>query len=96
MVRLIEVRQPRPHDVIGRTFTIAGFGTGFEATVLWRLLGQDGGVLGEGSEGVGSNGVLDDFGLDVSLAASVDAPGAHALLQIFGDDASGQTHRGRT
>ena len=30
MVRLIEVRQPAEHDVIGPTFTIAGFGTGFE------------------------------------------------------------------
>ena len=41
-MRLIEVRQPREHDVIGRRFTIAGFGSGFEATVLWRVLGEDG------------------------------------------------------
>ena len=33
--RLIEVRQPKQNDVIGSDFTIAGFGTGFEATVLW-------------------------------------------------------------
>lgn len=94
-MRLIEVRQPRAHDVIGRTFTIAGFGTGFEATVLWRLLGEDGGVLGEGKvEGVGSNGVLNDFGSDVSLPASVTARGAHVLLQVFGDDASGENPPG--
>ena len=95
MVRLIEVRQPRQHDLIGRTFTIAGFGTGFEATVLWRLLEQDGDVLGEGNvQGAGSMGVLDDFGHDVTLDASVSAHGAHVLLQVFGDDPSGQNPSG--
>lgn len=91
MVRLIEVRQPGQHDLIGSTFTIAGFGTGFEATVLWRLLEPDGDPLGEGHlHGVGSMGVLDDFGHDVSLAPSVSARGAHVLLQVFGDDPSGE------
>ena len=56
-MRLIEVRQPWGHDVVGRSFTVAGFGTGFEATVLWRLLDEDGRTLGEGRvEGVGSMG----------------------------------------
>lgn len=91
MVRLIEVRQPREHDVVGRSFTVAGFGTGFEATVLWRLLGEDGGPLGEGRvEGAGSMGVLDDFGHDVALPPEVEARGAHAVLQVFGDDPSGE------
>ncbi len=89
MIRLIAVRQPAEHDVIGSTFTIAGFGTGFEATVLWRLVGRD--VLGEGRiDGVGSMGVLDDFGHDVSLGPAVSARGAHVTLQVFGDDPSGQ------
>lgn len=91
MVRLIEVRQPRPHDLIGSTFTIAGFGTGFEATVLWRVLEQDGDSLGDGQvHGAGSMGVLDDFGHDVSLGTSVSLRGAHVLLQVFGDDPSGE------
>jgi LysM domain len=77
VVRLIEVRQPAEHDVIGPTYTIAGFGTGFEATVLWRLVGA------------GSMGVLDDFGHDVSLDPSVSARGSHVTLQVFGDDPSG-------
>ena len=47
-MRLIEVRQPREHDLIGRRFTIAGFASGFEATVLWRVLGEDGNPLAEG------------------------------------------------
>lgn len=57
MVRLPEVRQPRQHDLIGGTFSIAGFDTGFEATVSWRVLEQDADVLAEGRvEGVGSMG----------------------------------------
>jgi hypothetical protein len=95
MVRLIEVRQPRQNDLIAGTFTLAGFGTGFEATVRWRVLEQDDDVLGEGRvEGVGSNGVIDDFGSDVSLPSSVSARGAHVLLQVFGDDPSGQNPPG--
>src|SRR4051794_14612212 len=95
MVRLIEVRQPRQQDIIGRTFTIAGFGTGFEATVLWRLTELDGDVLGEGRvNGVGSNGVIDDFGGDVSLPAAVNQRGSHVLLLVFGDDPSGQNPPG--
>jgi hypothetical protein len=95
VVRLIEVRQPRPNDVIGRTFTIAGFGSGFEATVLWRLIEPDGDVLGEGRvDGVGSNGIIDDFGDDVSLPAGVNQRGSHVLLQVFGDDPSGQNPPG--
>jgi hypothetical protein len=39
-------------------------------------------------------GVLDDFGHDVSLDPSVSARGAHVLLQVFGDDPSGQNPPG--
>jgi hypothetical protein len=94
-MRLIEVRQPRENDIVGRRFTVAGFGTGFEATVLWRVLGENGSPLAEGPvEGVGSNGVIDDFGHDVRLPGSVSARGAHVVLQVFGDDASGQNPPG--
>ena len=90
-MRLIEVRQPREHDVVGRRFTLAGFGTGFEATVLWRVLGADGVPLAEGLvQGAGSMGVLQDFGHDVTLPGSVSARGAHVVLQVFGEDASGE------
>ena len=89
-MRLIEVRQPRDHDLIGGTFTIAGFGSGFEATVLWRVLDEAGATLGEGNlHGVGSMGVIDDFGHDVSLGHR-SVRGEHGTLQVFGDDASGE------
>jgi len=89
-LRLIEVRQPREHDLIGQRFIIAGFGTGFEATILWRVLGEHGATIGEGSVvGGGSMGVLDDFGHEVALGGA-QFRGAHVLLQVFGDDPSGQ------
>ncbi len=95
MVRLIQVRQPRQHDLVARTFTIAGLASGFEATVLWRLVEIDGDVLGEGQiRGAGSMGVVDDFGHDVSLPQGTEARGTHVLLQVFGDDPSGQNPPG--
>ncbi|MCU1515886.1 MAG: LysM peptidoglycan-binding protein [Pseudarthrobacter sp.] len=87
--RLIEVRQPKANDVVGRDFTIAGFGTGFEATVLWRVLGTNGQpVAGGNIQGAGSMGIIRDFGNQVSLGGFT-ARGAHLTLQVFGDDASG-------
>lgn len=94
-MRLIEVRQPQPSDLIGRRFTVAGFGTGFEATVLWRVLGEDGTPLAEGLvQAAGSMGVIQDFGHDVLLPGSVSARGDHVVLQVFGDDASGENPPG--
>ncbi len=94
-MRLIEVRQPQANDLIGRRFTLAGFGSGFEATVLWRLLGENGAPLAEGLvAGVGSMGVIDDFGQEIVLPGSVDARGAHVVLQVIGDDPSGQNPPG--
>jgi Immunoglobulin-like domain of bacterial spore germination/LysM domain len=90
VVRLIEVRQPREHDLIGRRFALAGLASGFEATVLWRVIETDGDVLGEGQvQGAGSMGVVQDFAQEVSLPAGTNARGAHVLLQVFGDDPSG-------
>ncbi|RDV10455.1 LysM peptidoglycan-binding domain-containing protein [Arthrobacter sp. RT-1] len=86
---LIEVRQPTPNDVIGREFTIAGFGTGFEATVLWRLLDRNGQGVAQGNiQGAGSMGVIKDFGHQVSIGGYT-ARAAPMTLQVFGDDASG-------
>jgi hypothetical protein len=97
VVRLIDVRQPREHDVIGRDFALAGFGTGFEATVTWQILDENGDTLGEGGvQGVGSSGELHDFADRVSLPDTVNARGAHVLLQVFGDAPSGQHPPGPT
>jgi Immunoglobulin-like domain of bacterial spore germination/LysM domain len=87
--RLIEVRQPKPNDVIGSDFTIAGFGTGFEATVLWQLLDINGQSIAQGNiQGAGSMGVIRDFGHQVGVGGYT-ARAAHMTLQVFGDDPSG-------
>lgn len=88
-VRLIEVRQPVANDVIGRRFAVAGFGTGFEGVVLWRLVARGGNVLGEGRiTGLRGAPVIDDFAQEVSLTGARHR-GEHVVLQVFGDDASG-------
>jgi nucleoid-associated protein YgaU len=87
--RLIEVRQPKSNDVIGRDFTIAGFGTGFEASVLWRVLDVGGqAVAGGNIQGAGGMEVIRDFGHQVSFGGYF-ARAAHLTLQVFGEDASG-------
>ncbi|MDJ0355279.1 Gmad2 immunoglobulin-like domain-containing protein [Paenarthrobacter sp. PH39-S1] len=87
--RLIEVRQPRQNDLIGQEFVIAGFGTGFEAVVLWRVLDDNGQPLGNGNiQGAGSMGVIHDFGNTVALG-NTPARGTHVTLLVFGDDPSG-------
>ena len=87
--RLIEVRQPRQNDLIGKKFVIAGYGTGFEATVHWRVLDNNGHPLGNGNiQGAGSMGVIRDFGNTVTLG-NAPARGTHATRQVFGDDPSG-------
>jgi nucleoid-associated protein YgaU len=83
------MRQPKPNDVIGMDFTIAGFGTGFEATVLWQLLDMNGQSVAHGNiQGAGSMGVIRDFGHQVSVGGYT-ARGTPMTLQVFGEDASG-------
>ena len=68
---------------------IAGYGTGFEATVHWRVLDNAGHSLGNGNiEGAGSMGVIQDLGNSVTLG-NAPVRGGHVTLQVFGDDPSG-------
>lgn len=89
-VRLISLRQPRPHDLIGRAFVVAGIAAGFEATVMWRLVdGEE--VLGQGLvQGVGSMDLMDDFGHHLRLPAGTRGRGRSVTLQVFGDDPTGE------
>ncbi|WP_026819295.1 LysM peptidoglycan-binding domain-containing protein [Arthrobacter castelli] len=87
--KLISVRQPRLHEVIGNDFVIAGHGTGFEATVLWDVLDAHDNTLGSGLvSGVGSLGWIRDFGNTVSLS-SPTIRGAQVMLRVYGSDPSG-------
>src|SRR6478736_4021364 len=44
----IVVRQPAKDDLVGRQFTVAGIGTGFEGTIGMRLLNRAGKVIATG------------------------------------------------
>ena len=44
----IRVRQPAKDDLVGRQFTVAGIGTGFEGTIGMRLLNRAGKVIATG------------------------------------------------
>jgi LysM domain len=87
--RLIEVRQPKQNDVIGRDFTIAGFGTGFEATVLWQTAGHERSERGPGKHPRrGFHG--SHPGLRPSSFGSwLHCPGGPHDASGFGDDPSG-------
>lgn len=83
--RPFEVRQPQPNDVKGSDFTVAGFRTGFEATVLWQLLDKDGQSEAQGNiQGTGFMGVIRDFGHQGSVGGYT-ARAAQMTLQVFGD-----------
>ena len=53
--------------------------------MLWRVLGEDGNPLAEGLvQGAGSNGVIQDFGHDVTLPTSVSARGTTSSSRSSG------------
>ena len=44
----IRVREPAKDDLVGKQFTVAGIGTGFEGTIGMRLLNRAGKVIATG------------------------------------------------
>jgi nucleoid-associated protein YgaU len=89
-VKLIELRQPRPNDLIAETFVVAGFASGFEGVVLWRVLDDEGATLGDGNiKGAGSMGVARHFADTLSINGPGER-GKRVTLQVFGEDASGE------
>jgi hypothetical protein len=85
--RSVQVRHPRPHDVVGDTLRIAGLGSGFEGHVVWRLVGRDGTVLDTGGFQAGGMGIVTEFVTEVDLAgAGVPAGDTTVELQVYGDN----------
>jgi nucleoid-associated protein YgaU len=82
----IRVRQPAPGDLVGRTFTVTGVGSGFEGTIGLRLLNDRGTVLARGSaQSTGGMAAVGEF----TAALTVSKPpraGTRLTLQVFGDD----------
>ncbi len=82
----IQLRQPLPRDLIGRSVAIAAIGTAFEASYGWRLLGgQD--ELASGFFTAGSMGLLESFVHEAEVQTDHIGP---AVFELFGDDPSGE------
>jgi nucleoid-associated protein YgaU len=82
----IRVRQPAKGDLIGREFTVAGLGTGFEGTIGMRLLNRAGKVVATGfATSSGGMAVIGEFSTTVKVKNPPRA-GTPVRLQVFGDD----------
>src|SRR3954453_5248894 len=82
----IRVREPAKGDLVGRQFTVAGIGTGFEGTIGIRLLNRAGKVIATdfatSTGGVAPRGEF-SAGLKVRNPPRAGTP---VRLQVFGDD----------
>ena len=81
----IQLRQPQPWDLVGRTVAIAALGTAFEAGYGWVIRAPDG-VLAEGSFTAGAMGLLESFVHEA--AVDTDFVG-QATFELAGDDPRG-------
>ena len=82
----ISIRQPLAGDIVGEEIALAGLGTAFEASYVWKLV-RGGKVLAQGYFQAGSMGAMQTWitTLDISAANSAGP----AVLELAGDDPSG-------
>jgi nucleoid-associated protein YgaU len=82
----IKVRQPAKGDLVGRQFTVAGIGTGFEATIGIRLLNRAGKVIATSfATSSGGMALIGEFRAKVTVKNPPRA-GTPVKLQVFGDN----------
>ncbi len=77
----IQLRHPAPNDIVGSQLTMAGLGTAFEATYVWKLQ-ADGRTIAEGAFQAGSMAIMGGFAHTVNLDMDYTGP---ATLQLGGD-----------
>ena len=82
----IKVRQPARDDLVGKEFTVAGLGTGFEATIGVRLLNRAGKVIATGfATSSGGMALIGEFSTTLKVKTPPRA-GTPVTLQVFGDN----------
>jgi nucleoid-associated protein YgaU len=82
----IRVRQPASGDLVGRQFTVAGIGTGFEGTIGIRLLNRSGKVIATGfAQSAGGMAAIGEFSTTLKVPTPPRA-GTPLKLQVFGDN----------
>ncbi|GAB3991819.1 Gmad2 immunoglobulin-like domain-containing protein [Nocardioides marmoraquaticus] len=84
----VRVRQPARDDLVGRRFVVAGIGSGFEGTIVVRVL-QGSRVVGETSAQSSGGGVaIGEFVAEVELDRS-PRPGTRLTVEVGGDSGDG-------
>ena len=82
----IRVRQPAKQDLVGRQFTVAGIGTGFEGTIGMRVLNRAGKVIATGfANSSGGMAAIGEFSTTLQVKTPPRA-GTPVTLQVFGDN----------
>ena len=82
----IRVRQPAGGDLVGRQFTVAGIGAGFEGTIGIRLLNRSGKVIATGfAQSTGGMAAIGEFSTTLKVPTPPRA-GTPVKLQVFGDN----------
>jgi nucleoid-associated protein YgaU len=82
----VRVRQPAKGDLVGRQFTVAGIGTGFEGTIGMRLLNSSGKVIATGfAQSTGGMAAIGEYTTTFEVAKPPGA-GTPLKLQVFGDN----------
>ncbi len=81
----ISIRQPLAGDIVGEDIALAGLGTAFEASYVWKLVRGDK-ILAEGFFQAGSMGTMQTWTTTLNIAGA-NAAGP-AVLELAGDDPS--------
>lgn len=80
--RSIQLRHPLPYDPVGRSFHLAGLGSGHEADLYFRLRNSTGDVMAEGRFRGGPYS-LQDFHHVVELPPELSPSDDRATLEVF-------------
>jgi hypothetical protein len=85
----IDLRHPRPHDIVDDPIEIAGVGTGFEGTLQVRVRDAAGNELAQKHFQAGGTGIWGNFFLHLNVPGIPDkARGTLEVYEISAEDGS--------
>lgn len=84
----IRVRQPAKDDLVGRRFVVAGIGSGFEGTVVVRVLQGAQVVASTSAPSSGGGIAIGEYVAEVELDRS-PRPGTRLVVEVGGDSGDG-------
>jgi len=84
----VRVRQPAKGDLVGRRFTVAGIGNGFEGTIVVRVLKGTRVVAHASAQSSGGGFAIGEFSTTVTVNRPPRA-GTKLTVRVFGDTGEG-------